>query len=92
MAMVVGILAILALLVVAVMAWRIFGDLLERTTAKAPDLLCRSCKSKSVHPSSRQGTVDSFFALFGCEPYRCDVCTWRFYVRRTGTTAGAGSR
>ena len=76
-ALIVGILAILALMVLVVIAAQIIGEKLERPNAKA-GLLCRSCKSKSVHASYRQGLVDSFLALFGCEPYRCDVCSWRF--------------
>lgn len=90
-ALIVGITAILALMVVLVIVAQTFGDKLEKGTEKG-GLLCRSCKSRSVHPSYRRGAVDGLLAIFGCEPYRCNVCSWRFYVRRPGISAGAASR
>jgi hypothetical protein len=81
--MVATLLSILAILGLALLLWlaiRAFSEMLEKTTES--ELLCRNCKSKSIHSSFPNGSMDSLFGIFGCVPYRCDVCSFRFYVRR----------
>ncbi len=81
--MVATVLTVLALAALGLLLWfafRSFGEMLERQ-AEA-DLVCRSCKSKSIHASFPEGFIDGVFGLFACMPYRCDVCSFRFYVRR----------
>jgi hypothetical protein len=81
--MVATVLAILALLALGLLLWfaiRAFGEMLEKH--EESELMCRNCKAKSIHASYPVGFVDGLFGLFGCTPYRCDVCSFRFYIRR----------
>ena len=64
-------------------ACRVFGETVQRTTVQHPELVCRFCKSKAVHPSFRSGVLDQIFWRLSFQPYRCDVCSWRFYVHRS---------
>jgi hypothetical protein len=76
-----SILAILGLALLLRLAIRSFREMLEKTTES--ELACRNCKSKSIHSSLPNGSsMDSLFGIFGCVPYRCDVCSFRFYARR----------
>ena len=81
--MVATILSILAILGLALLLWlaiRSFSEMLEKSAVD--ELVCRSCKSKHIHPSFPNGFMDSLFGLFDCAPYRCEVCSFRFYLRR----------
>jgi hypothetical protein len=84
-ATVMSILAILALGLLVLFAIRSFGEMLERSPES--DLVCRSCKTKSIRASFPAGFTDSIFGLFDCVPYRCEVCSFRFYVRRPAAPA-----
>jgi hypothetical protein len=79
-ATILSILAILGLVLLLWLAIRAFTEMLEKTTES--DLVCRNCKSKSIHPCFPNGSMDSLFGILGCVPYRCDVCSFRFYARR----------
>jgi hypothetical protein len=74
-----------------IFAWRVFGETLERTSPEDGELVCRYCKSKAVHPSYRAGFIDLVFSRFSCIPYRCAVCSWRFYVHRPNSPGRAAS-
>ena len=74
--------AVLAIIGLAIFAWRVFIENVERTTLDDSELTCRHCKSKAVHPSFRTGVFDQIFWMFSCTPYRCSVCSWRFYLYR----------
>ena len=82
-----SIVAFLALAVLVFLVVRYLSEMLEKSTHGDRGLICRSCKSKSVHSSYPSGFVDTGFSVFGCEPYRCDVCNFRFYVRRAAPSA-----
>ena len=77
-----AIVAAMAVIGLVIFAWRVFGETVERTTLEDSEITCRYCKSKAVHPSFRTGILDYIFWLFSCAPYRCYVCSWRFYVYR----------
>ena len=78
-ATVLSLLGILALGVLAFFAFRYLSEMLAKADG---NLACRNCKSKSIHPSLSGAFADSLFGIFGCVPYRCEVCQFRFYVRR----------
>ena len=90
-AAVLGIFAVLSLLVLFVVFSGVFREMLEGTRAGESELVCRQCTSKSVHLSRPSGPVDAILSRFACAPYRCDVCAWRFYVRRSGASGRAAS-
>jgi hypothetical protein len=83
-AVAVAIISAMAVAWLIVFAWRVLGEAVERTDLDDSELICRYCKSKAIHPSFRSGILDHIFWLFSCVPYRCYVCSWRFYVRRPG--------
>ena len=84
--------ALLALGLLVFFAFRFIGEILEETAHAESALACRNCKSKSVHSSYPNGFLDTAFGLFACVPYRCDVCSFRFYVRRPASSASAALR
>jgi hypothetical protein len=84
--------ALVALAVLAFFAIRFLGDMLEKSARADSVLCCRHCKSKSIHLSYPSGLLDTAFSLFDCAPYRCEVCSYRFYVRRFTVSAGAAGR
>jgi len=79
-AAVVTIVAGVALAVLGLFALRAFRHVLEKTSRD--ELSCRNCQSKSIRSSFTHGLVDHLFGMFGCVPFRCDVCSYRFYMRR----------
>jgi len=79
-ASVLALLAVLALVVLALLAMRGIAELLGKTPES--NLVCRNCKSRSIHASRPLGFIDTLFELLACMPYRCDVCSYRFYIRR----------
>ena len=79
--------ALLALALLVFFAIRFFAEMLEESGHAG--LTCRNCKSKSLHSSYPIGFMDAAFGLFGCVPYRCEVCSFRFYVRRQASDANA---
>jgi hypothetical protein len=84
--------ALMGIVALAVFAWRVFGENVERSKGEDAVLVCRSCTSKAVHPSYRSGLLDHLFALFSCTPYRCAVCSWRFYVHRPHSAGRTASQ
>lgn len=82
-----SIVAILALGLIGFFAVRYLSEMLEGASRGEAGMNCRSCKSKSIHPSFPSGLVDTAFSVFGCLPYRCDVCNFRFYIRRPTSSA-----
>ena len=85
------IVAVLAIALLVVFAIRFIGEMLEETTHGESGLVCRNCKSKSVHSSYPTGFVDTAFGFFACVPYRCDVCSFRFYIRRPAASPRAAT-
>ena len=82
------VLAVCAFVPTAWLLARFFGETLEKP---APgEMICRNCKCKSIRPSYQSGIVDYFLAVFGLLPYRCEVCYWRFYARRSSVGPAAG--
>lgn len=84
-ATILSILAIVALSLLVLFAIRSFAEMLEKSAES--DLVCRNCKSKSIHASFPSGFLDRMFGRFDCVPYRCEVCSFRFYVRRPEASA-----
>lgn len=84
--------AVLAITGLLIFAWRVFGETVERKTMDDAELVCRSCKSKAIHPSYPAGILDHIFGLFSCSPYRCYVCSWRFYVHRPHSAGHTASQ
>ena len=84
-ATILSILAILALALLLLFAIRSFRGMLEKSAES--DVVCRNCTSKSIHGSFPSGLMDSVFRVFACVPYRCDVCSFRFYVRQPSPPA-----
>jgi hypothetical protein len=83
--------ALLALGLLVFFAIRFLGEMLEKSGPGHAGLACRNCKSKWVHASYPIGFMDTAFGLFDCAPYRCDVCSFRFYVRRQAPAASVRS-
>jgi hypothetical protein len=83
--------ALLALGVVIFFAIRFFAEMVEENVHGDAELACRHCKSKSLHSSYRRGLIDTTFGWFDCIPYRCEVCSFRFYVRRHAPSAGVST-
>jgi DNA-directed RNA polymerase subunit RPC12/RpoP len=86
-ATVMSIVAFLALGLLVFFAIRFFGEMLEESVHSHSELACRNCKSKWVHSSYPIGFIDTAFGVFDCIPYRCEVCSFRFYVRRRAPAA-----
>jgi hypothetical protein len=82
---VLSVVAGVALSLVGWFAFSVLRELLEKSAAT--DVICPVCKSKSTHASSPRGFVDWVFALFAYDPYRCDICNYRFYVRLRAPSA-----
>ena len=81
MALVIGVLLIASMVLVMVLLTRFFQETVEKTS-RQEELVCRACGSKSIRLSYPSGVVDMLFSLFAWQPFRCDVCYWRFYSRR----------
>ena len=84
--------AITAVTGLLIFAWRVFCETVEPTTLEDSEVACRYCKSKAVHPSFRTGILDHIFWLFSCVPYRCYVCSWRFYIHRPHSAGRTASQ
>ena len=84
-ATILSVLAIAALTLLVVFAIRSFAEMLDKSPES--ELVCRNCKSKSIHASFPAGFLDHMFGRFDCVPYRCEVCSFRFYVRRPEASA-----
>jgi len=84
-----GIVALLALGLIVLLAIRYFADMLDDGVPGHSGLSCRHCTSKSIHTSYPSGLVDMAFSLCGCIPYRCEVCSLRFYARKSAISADA---
>jgi len=65
-----SIVAILSLGLIAFFAVRYVSEMLEGASRGDVVQVCRSCKSKSIHPSFPSGFLDTAFSVFGCLPYR----------------------
>jgi hypothetical protein len=86
--------AALAVTTLVLYAMRQLREILNEAAAVQGQLLCRNCKCKWVHRSLSRGVADTFLALFACVPYRCKICNFRFYVRRSyaGTRLSPSTR
>jgi len=40
---------------------------------------CPGCNSTDVNPSATPALFDGIFRHFGCAPFRCHVCSKRYY-------------
>ena len=85
------VLAVCALLPVLWLLARFFGEAVEKGTPAEGEMACSNCKCKSVRPSFKSGILDFFLSVFGLVPYRCEVCYWRFYRRRSAVPRPANS-
>ncbi|MGH9720541.1 MAG: hypothetical protein ACRD8O_10040 [Bryobacteraceae bacterium] len=43
--------------------------------------ICSRCGSTEVAPSGSRGFFDWFFQTFGYHPYRCQICSYRFFYK-----------
>ncbi len=77
-----AIVVIFALLATASLLLGQFTEALAYNAGASGDLFCIHCKSKSVRTSFRAGLRDFLMSMLSCAPYRCEVCYYRFYVRR----------
>jgi hypothetical protein len=84
-----SIVALLALGLMVFLAIRYFAEMVDDGVPGHSGLSCRHCTSKSIHASYPSGLVDMAFSLFGCIPYRCEVCSLRFYARRPAISVDA---
>ena len=55
---------------------------------------CPSCNSTDVNPSGTAALCDGIFRRFGCVPYRCQVCSKRYYrgMGRIGVSKSVAAR
>jgi hypothetical protein len=74
--------AVMAVVGLAIYACRVFGGTVQHAAVDDPELTCHYCKSKAIHESFRSGIMDHIFWLFSCTPYRCYICSCRFYLHR----------
>lgn len=44
-------------------------------------MICPQCRSGECYRSHRSGFRDFLFTLWGCRPWRCLTCEFRFYAR-----------
>ena len=84
--------ALLAVIWLLIIAWKVLGESLQHSTLADSELVCRYCNSKAIHESFRAGFMDHLFAIFSCVPYRCGVCSWRFYLHRPHTHGRTASQ
>jgi len=87
----ISIIALLALGLVVILVIRHFADMVVESAPGPSGLACQNCNSKSIHASYPSGLTDKAFGWFACVPYRCEVCSFRFYLRRQ-TTSAEGTR
>src|SRR5689334_9732433 len=88
----VAVAAMMALAGLAIFAWRVLSESMQRTTLDDAELVCRYCKAKAVHPSFPTGILDRLLGFFAWVPYRCYVCSWRFYLHRPHSAGRAASQ
>ena len=50
---------------------------------------CTSCATDYVRKSRRRGTIDRLISMLRVVPFRCQLCTHRFWVMRLGRDFGA---
>ena len=62
-------------LVVAVWLVRVLLVVLMTSTVT----ICPQCGSTEIKRSADSGFTDRMFHYFGCKPYRCLLCSRRFY-------------
>ena len=51
--------------------------------------ICPQCGSPYIHLSGTRAYVDLLFRIFGCLPYRCRVCSIRFYRPKVSSPPAA---
>ncbi|HWB98695.1 MAG TPA: hypothetical protein VG672_18430 [Bryobacteraceae bacterium] len=58
--------------------------IIRQLVPESKSAICPNCGSSDVRISFIEGLLDRIFALASYSPYRCKICTYRYYRKSSG--------